>query len=732
MSILQLAIPSPLRRTFDYLPPAGVSDEVIAALQPGIRLRVPFARREVTGYLLAVSESSDVPASALKPALEILDSTPLLDTSIIQLAQWAAQYYHHPAGEVFSAIFPKRLRDGRPHEPLAESGWRCTTRAHGLPADALSRSPRQAQALHMLREADAVSRTTLKNAGINTSVMRQLKDKGLAEPCPIAHTRQQAASHPGLALTQEQASAVDSIGATPGNFASYLLEGVTGSGKTEVYLQLIAQCLAREQQALVLIPEIGLTPQTLGRFQARFDAKIAVLHSGLTDAQRLRAWEEARTGYAHIVIGTRSAIFTPLQNPGLIVVDEEHDSSYKQQDGFRYAARDVAVKRAHLHNCPVVLGSATPSLESVHNAALGRYQRLALTQRAAGATLPDLKLLDIRKAPLRAGISPALEAAIGESLARKEQVLLFLNRRGYAPTLQCHDCGWIAQCGACDARLTVHRRQRRLRCHHCGHTSGLPRTCPDCSSTALLTSGLGTEQTEDLLRECFPGSTVHRVDSDSMQSRDAMQTLVDEINRGEPCILLGTQMLTKGHHFPAVALVAVIDADALLFSADFRGEERMAQLLTQVGGRAGRAGSKGRVLLQTHYPDHPLLQAILNKPYRELANTMLAQRQAAGLPPAGQLVILRSDCRDARIAEDFLYTLRQASTSRLPPGATLIGPLPSPMQRRAGKFRAQLMLSAPDRSIAQRAAGVLVSIAQSQPSRSDLKWTIDIDPQDVF
>lgn len=732
MSILRLAVPSPLRRTFDYLPPVGIDASTLAELAPGTRLRVPFGRRELTGYLLEVVESSDLPASSLKPALAVLDEETLLDPLMMALAQWAARYYHHPPGEVFSALFPKRLREGKPYQTIEEKGWRCTTRALGLPEDALARSPRQAQALKLLRERGMSARATLKAAGISSTVMRQLVDKDLAEECFIPLTQVKASSAEGLTLNDEQALAVDTVGVAANAFGCFLLEGVTGSGKTEVYLQLIAQCLEREQQALVLIPEIGLTPQTLSRFQARFTANIAVLHSGLSDAQRLRAWEEARTGHAHIVIGTRSAIFTPLKHLGLIVVDEEHDGSYKQQDGFRYAARDVAVKRAHLQGCPVLLGSATPSLESIHNAAQGRYQHLRLTQRAAGVAMPNLALLDVRKAPLQAGLSAELEAAIASALHNNEQVLLFLNRRGYAPTLQCHDCGWIAQCTACDARLTVHRRQRRLRCHHCGHAASLPRACPQCHSSALMTSGLGTEQTEDSLRETFDKWPIHRVDSDSMQSRDAMATLVDKINKGEPCILLGTQMLTKGHHFPAVSLVAIIDADALLFSTDFRGEERMAQLLTQVAGRAGRAGKQGKVLLQTHYPDHPLLQSILHKPYATLTTEMLSQRREAGLPPAGQLVVVRSDCRDARIAEDFLYDLRRQATPHLPAGAAVIGPLPSPMQRRAGKFRAQLVLRAPTRSCAQLAASILVEAAESQRARSDMKWSIDIDPQDMF
>jgi primosomal protein N' (replication factor Y) len=452
----------------------------------------------------------------------------------------------------------------------------------------------------------------------------------------------------------------------------------------------------------------------------------------MSDAQRYLAWEAARSGAAHIVIGTRSAIFTPLAAPGLIIVDEEHDSSYKQQDGFRYSARDVAVKRAQIQGCPILLGSATPSLESIQNALAGRYQLSQLTQRANSGGMPDLQTLDIRKQELQGGLSKGLVEAIEGTLGQGQQVLLFLNRRGYAPTLQCHDCGWIAECQSCDARLTIHRRRRRLRCHHCGGSHPLPGQCPQCHSNHLVSAGLGTEQTEDCLRSHFAQWPIFRVDSDSMQSKDAMQALADEINKGKPSILLGTQMLTKGHHFPGVSLVAVIDADALLFSADFRGEERMAQLLTQVAGRAGRAEIRGKVLLQTHYPDHPTLIAMMNTSYAEQARALLRLRQETGMPPAGQLVVLRTDCSDAKYGEQFLQDLRTRCTPHLPQGAALIGPLPSPMQRRAGKYRCQLLLTASNRTGAQAAASLLVANAEGLPARFGLKWSIDIDPQDVF
>ncbi|MFK8048546.1 MAG: primosomal protein N' [Halioglobus sp.] len=731
MSILRLVIPSPLRIEFDYLAPLNSPSTQLAELVPGMRVRVPFGRREVIGYLLGVKSNSDVPENKLKAALEILDEVPLLDPTMLELCHWAASYYHHPLGEVLGAAFPVSLRKGKPHKTLGETAWRLSTRGKGLPEGALKRSPRQAKALAILQQHHVVGTARLAEADISSGIMRELAKKELVEACKIPKTPRPGTSHAGLELNDEQSEAVASIKKNLGDFACHLLEGVTGSGKTEVYLQLIAECLAQEKQVLVLIPEIGLTPQTLGRFEARFDANVLALHSGLAEGARYQAWEAGRTGNAHIVIGTRSSVFAPMKNLGLIVVDEEHDTSYKQQDGFRYSARDIAVKRGQLERCPVVLGSATPSLESIHNVELQRYLHHRLHQRAAGAQAPTLRALDVRKQVLNAGFSNPLIQAIEETLSQGKQTLLFLNRRGYAPTLLCHDCGWMAQCHNCDARLTVHRRSRQLKCHHCAHSTTLPRHCPECRSAALLTAGLGTEQAEDFLRNKFSQFKLYRVDSDSMRNKEAMSELVSNVQTGEPCILLGTQMLTKGHHFPGVTLVGVIDADSALFSSDFRGEERMAQLLTQVGGRAGREGDSGQVILQTHYPDHPIIRAVLEQPYATHARAILDNRLSADLPPASYIALIRADASDSEGGEQFLLQLRQQVQAQLPKGAVLVGPLPSPMQRRAGKFRSQLLLRANTRSEAQAAAAILVEATDNIPKKA-LNWSIDIDPQDTF
>jgi primosomal protein N' (replication factor Y) len=729
MPILRLAIASPPRRIFDYLPPPDTDTSI---LQPGIRVLAPFGPRQVCAVLLEVAENSDLAADKLRSATAILDQQPLISKSLLALCLWAASYYKHSPGQILAAALPTRLRQGKALPAAGEPCWQLTTIGKGLPEGALRRAPRQAELLSLLLKEGTVPQAVLKKRNIPPATIRQLRDKALIERLDIEAPIEPPRTHAGPTLNTEQQVALDTIVAAGSGFACFLLEGVTGSGKTEVYLRLIQRVIEGGGQVLVLVPEIGLTPQTLRRFQARFDANIVTLNSGLSDGERLSAWDAARSGRAAIVLGTRSAVFTSLARPGLVIVDEEHDASFKQQDGFRYSARDLAVKRAQLEDVPVVLGSATPSLESIANARAGRYQRLVLRERAGAGEMPTFERLDIRRSPLLGGMSQPLLDAVGVELRAGNQALLFLNRRGYAPTLQCHDCGFVAGCPHCDARLTLHKRAAELRCHHCDWRCTLPARCPQCQSSRLQPTGVGTEQVESVLQTQFPDTPLYRVDRDVIQRRGAMEEVLAEVNTGAACLLLGTQMLTKGHHFPDVTLVGVLDTDAAMFSADFRGPERMGQLLTQVAGRAGREHKPGRVYLQTHYPDHPLLQVLLDRGYREFAELLLQERQQTGMPPFGFLLLMRAESNSQRSAEDFLGELRQQTAARLDPSVQMIGPLPAPMQRRSGRFRSQLAVTSNNRAAAQSAGDLLVALAEAMPGGKNLRWSLDVDPQDMM
>ena len=736
--ILRLALPSPLRSLFDYRPPTGVP---YSALQPGVRLRVPFGRREVVGVLIEVASHSEVPEAKLKPALELLDSTPPLPPALFKLCLWTAQYYQHSLGDTFSWALPVLLRQGEPAEARQERFWH--TAAGARPDDPrLSRAPRQRDALKTIAQhPKGVAHSLLSQLQLSKDSLDQLLQKGLLhiETRRIHQTQQHQGSwllQPELPLNQEQRAAFEAIRAGLGDFQAFLLAGVTGSGKTEVYLQLIHQMLKAGKQSLVLIPEINLGPQTLARFEKRFNARIALLHSSINDRERLDAWLAARDGEADIIIGTRSALFTPMKNPGLIILDEEHDASYKQQEGLRYHARDLAIVRARQENLPVVLGSATPSLESLHNAHIGRYALLRLTQRAGGAQAPRFLRLDVKSRPLDSGISGPLQQAMAQTLAAGQQVLVFLNRRGFAPSLLCHDCGWLSQCPRCDARMTLHQRHNELRCHHCGHAERPPLNCPQCNKVDLRPVGAGTERAEERLGILFPDVPVLRIDRDSTSRKGSMEQLLTTIHRGEPCLLVGTQILAKGHHFPRVTLVAILDADGGLFSADFRASERMAQLIVQVAGRAGRAEDAGKVIIQTHLAEHPLLVQLTEQGYFAFAEQALSERRAAGLPPFSHLALLRAEALKPDQAETFLqHACNQAEqlVEQLGlSGIELLGPVPAPMERRAGRFRAQLLLQGSARSTLHRLLSPWTVQLEQLPGSRTVRWSLDVDPIDLF
>lgn len=678
-------------------------------------------------------DHSDVPPNKLRAAFEAIDTEPTFDSNLLALLTWAAEYYRHPVGEVLTSALPVLLRSGAPlREELIL--WRLTQLGSD---EALAKLPQRSIRLRAIAEylathEQAAASEILSATESPLSALRNLEARGFVEQfargalvrTPVSIVR------PGPDLNEAQAGAVERIRGTLGSFASHLLYGVTGSGKTEVYLHAIAEVLARDQQALVLVPEIALTPQLVARFRGRFDAPLAVLHSGLNDSERLAAWRDAREGTARIVIGTRSAIFSPLANPGLIIVDEEHDASFKQQDGFRYSARDLALVRAQRLGIPVVLGSATPSLETLARAQKQPDTLLRLPERAGSARPPTLSLLDLRKHGAAQGIATPTIMAIRRHLDANGQVMVFINRRGYAPVLFCPACGWSSHCRRCDAHLTLHGRGRGLICHHCGSQEPVPGACPTCLEE-VKPVGQGTERVEETLQQLFPDAPLARIDRDSMRRKGELEATLARVDRGEIRLLVGTQMLTKGHDFPNVTLVVVLNADQGLFSTDFRAAERLAQTIIQVSGRAGRAERPGEVLIQTEYPDHPLLGLLLTGGYSVFAAGALTEREQSRWPPFARIALLRAEASTQDAPLKFLNAALVAAERHAVRGLELLGPAPAPMERRAGRFRAQLLLRAPTHSPLQKfMSGWLPELAALPESRR-VRWSIDVDAAEL-
>lgn len=730
--ILKIAVPVAIHDLFDYLPPPLAHEN---DLRPGVRVEVPFGAGKRIGILFAVADTSDIDPERLKPALAILDREPLFGPDDIKLLAWASRYYHHPIGETFATACAQPLRAGQSAAP--ETLRRLYAAAPHSPeaVQAVRRSLRQAELLRELWTAEnGLSPEAVDEFESGKASARALIQKGLAVwrhqvvQAYVATAQTQAA--PAPRLNPDQAAAVAAVTQALGSYQAFLLDGVTGSGKTEVYLRLAQEVVARGQQALILVPEISLTPQLEARFRARFPMPVAVYHSSLSEPERRRAWLATQRGEAAILLGTRSAVFTPMRAPGLIVLDEEHDASFKQQEGFRFSARDVAVMRAHLARVPIVLGSATPSLESLCNVEQGRYQLLRLPHRAGGATPPTLRLVDIRGQKLREGLSARLMGDMAATLERGEQVLLFVNRRGFAPTLMCHACGWVAQCRHCDANLVIHIGDKRLRCHHCGYEQGLTRACGGCGKQELQPQGLGTERIETALTEYFPAANIARIDRDKIRNKAQLETMLDAIHSGRVDILVGTQMLAKGHHFPRVTLVGIVNVDAGLYSTDFRAAERTAQLIMQVAGRAGREERPGTVLLQTRQPEHPLLQTLVRGGYSACAKVCAQERREAELPPFSYQALWRAEARKPETAQTFLKTL--ATRAMALPELRVLGPAPAPLARRAQFYRFQLLLQAGQRRDLHAALEHLMTMVPELQHPARVRWSIDVDPVDLF
>jgi len=744
---LQVAVNAPLRRVFDYLPPA---DRQGRAIPPGTRVRVSLGARQVVGMVVAPASASapttptlgaQRPAQ-LKTIQEVIDAQPLLTAQLLQLLQWVAAYYHHPLGEVIAAALPRGLREGAPAAtpPRTLQRWRVTTEGTAAALEGVAaRAPAQRTLLGLLAERPeglSARELTQQQPGWQRAA-RLLERRGWVameqclEGAPATET---CGSSPALSasaprLSGPQTDAVATIDAAAGTFSALVLRGATGSGKTEVYLQCAARVLARGQGVLLLVPEIALTPQLIERFRARLPGQLGVLHSALSDAERLDAWRAVRAGVARIVLGTRSAVFAPVPELGLIIVDEEHDSSYKQQEsGCRYSARDVAVVRAQQAQVPIVLGSATPSLESLQNIASGRYQVLQLPRREDQAAAPLLRLVDLRAHAIHQGLSTPVLQAMRRHLTAGSQVLVFINRRGYAPTLLCTGCGWIAPCAHCDARLTVHRVSGELRCHHCGAVEALPARCTRCGH-AVKPVGQGTERIEQTLQEMFPEHPLLRLDRDTAGRPAQLDQIVAQLRGGQARILVGTQMVTKGHHFPGMMLAVVLNADQGLFSSDFRAAERLAQTIVQVAGRAGRERAQGEVLIQTENPDHPLLLSLLQGGYESFAEEALAERRAARWPPFARLAMLRASATDPQAALEFLASARAAAPADA--HVRLLGPVSPAMARRADRYYAQLLAESAERSALHRFLEAWLAPIESLARSARVRFALDVDPLEI-
>ncbi|WP_374480516.1 primosomal protein N' [Zoogloea sp.] len=722
--IVRVALPVPLPRTFDYI----AVDLCPADL--GRCVRVPFGRGEKTGLIVALPDMAEVPMEQLKPVIAIQREAPALPADWLAMVDFTARYYQHPLGEVVAMALPPRLRradavSGNEADPLLD--------LTDAGRDAIHSTKRQSRALtllHNLANQGPRRKSQLREGNSANPAVTDALKRGWIAPSAAANP---AAMAGAPTLTAEQQAAVDAMSADFGRFQTFLLAGVTGSGKTEVYLRLVQQVIAQGGQALILVPEIALTPQLEGRVAGRFPAaRVVSLHSALAEGARSQGFVQAMEGRAEIVLGTRLSVFTPLPRLGLIVVDEEHDASYKQHEGVRYNARDLAIWRARQRSVPIVLGSATPSLESWYAADSGRYRRIELANRAVAATLPRVRPVDVRREKLQHGVSEHLLRAIDARLQRGEQSLVFLNRRGYAPVLSCPSCGWVSRCPHCTANMVLHLADRRLRCHHCSFEAGIPLACPDCGDQDIQPFGRGTQRLEETLGERFPDARILRVDRDAARTRSQWDALLDQIGRGDADILVGTQMMAKGHDFPKLTFVGVLNADSSLFAADFRAPERLFQQLMQVGGRAGRGELPGEVMVQTQYPDHPLYQCLAAHDFARYASLQLEERKQARFPPFAANALLCANAAELAMAIDWLKAARAAAEPLSQAfGVHVFDPVPMRMVRLARRERAQLLVEAQTRPALQAFLAEWSRQLWALRAPRELRWHLDVDPAEV-
>ena len=728
---IQVAIPVPMRQLFTYHVPIALINEKSLI---GERVIVPFGHRQVIGIVIRIGKENEIEKHKLKAVISRIDTNTHLPETLLKLLTLAANYYHHPIGDVFQQALPVLLRKTEPPKTPTCHFWQVNDDCDPtvLKSFLQSRAKKQQKLLTIITQHQRITWPEISTLGFSKAQLNNLEEKALivAKEKPIEIYQWQdgdLTTENKLKLSAEQSVIVSAINQSTNVYSCHLIDGVTGSGKTEVYLQAMEKVLANRQQILVLVPEIGLTPQTLSRFEQRFNVPIFLHHSALNDKERFDTWQSALMGCAAIIIGTRSAVFSPLPNLGLIIVDEEHDGSFKQQDTFRYHGRDIAILRAKQLNIPIILGSATPSFESLQNALSHKYHYHRISQRAGKSVEAKITLIDVANQPLEFGLSKPLLQLMKQTLQRGEQVLVFLNRRGFAPAINCNECHWVADCQRCDKPFTLHLSQGLLICHHCTSQLRVPHQCPSCGSVRIKPIGQGTEQIEEHLAATFNEFSTVRIDRDSTRRKGELAKHLQKIADKEHQILIGTQMLAKGHHFPDVTLVAMLDIDGALFSFDYRASEHMAQLLVQVAGRAGRASKPGKVIVQTQYPQHPLLQDLVNNGYDHFAKQGLSERKMAFLPPFTYQALFRAEANYPSYPEKFLRQLAQTPVE----SCEMAGPMPAAMEKKAGKYRYHLILQAKSRPHLHKAIQQLLQESHRNEWANKVRWSIDVDPIDL-
>ena len=726
--LIDVFLPVPIQGSFSYMVPDNIDK---SKLKPGSRVLVSFRNRKMIGIIQRHANSNGNDKIKYKYIKELLDETPILNKNILSLAEWASTYYHHPIGDVISYFMTPLLRRGEEASFPKIDSWSITEKGEFIALDSLNSSPKQKEAMKFFKELDNLNRITSKAYGISSSTLNTLEAKFFI-------SKERRENIPSLSdielkekvmvFNEDQNMAVKKVNEGSSNQA-YLIDGVTGSGKTEVYMEAISKVISEGKQALVLIPEIGLTPQTEQRFLQRFGSGVMSMHSGKNDRERLNAWLSASRGLVNIIIGTRSSVFTPFKDLGIIVVDEEHDLSYKQADRFRYSARDIAIFRANSLNIPVILASATPSLESLKNVIDKKYSLIELKNRVAGAHLPKYKAIDLRGKELNNGFSEELLDQMLLELNHENQVLVFINRRGYAPAMICEFCGLVILCPNCDSSMTIHSQPLRMQCHHCEATSKIPKNCSSCNNSSFNHFGEGTQKVEEFLKNKFPTFPIKRIDGDTTRNKDSMEGYLSDIKTGKPMVLVGTQILAKGHHLPGVTLVGILDADSGLFSADFRGSERVAQLITQVAGRAGREEKEGKVFLQTYCPEHPQIEELISGTYKNFSDRILEERSQSKTPPFSYQARFQAESSKGILAQDFLLQLKKIIKIK---ELRIVGPIPSILEKKAGVYRWELNIYADTRRPLHVKLREAVKHLNEQKNTSKVRWSLDVDPIGIW